>query len=153
MASSNEVVPSLLTSWKDIAQYLRKGVRTAQRWEQELGLPVLRPTGIGHKCPVAAHRSDLDAWLRERWSARTPRQTLPKSTSPDDKVRDYVVRLNESIQEARRLRSTHRTLVAEIRQERHRLLERSIQLTEALRRQGDAISPKIQSEERPKPIR
>jgi hypothetical protein len=31
---------STLTSWKEIGQYLGKGVRTVQRWEQQMGLPV-----------------------------------------------------------------------------------------------------------------
>jgi hypothetical protein len=31
------------TSWKEIAKYLGKGVRTAQRWEHEAGLPIRRP--------------------------------------------------------------------------------------------------------------
>lgn len=32
-----------LTSWKEIAQYLLKGVRTVQRWEHEVELPALPP--------------------------------------------------------------------------------------------------------------
>ena len=35
-----------LTGWKEIAGYFDKGVRTAQRWEAELGLPV-RYIGVG----------------------------------------------------------------------------------------------------------
>ena len=31
-----------LDSWKEIAAYLKRAVRTVQRWEQEEGLPVLR---------------------------------------------------------------------------------------------------------------
>jgi hypothetical protein len=33
---------SRLTNWKEIAQYLDKGIRTVQRWEQQMGLPVRR---------------------------------------------------------------------------------------------------------------
>jgi len=33
----------ILSSWKEISSYLGIGVRTAQRWESELGLPVHRP--------------------------------------------------------------------------------------------------------------
>lgn len=59
-----------LTCWKDIANYLGKGVRTVQRWEQEFGLPVRRPNGMSHKSPVAADPRELDAWMRSNWSVR-----------------------------------------------------------------------------------
>jgi hypothetical protein len=51
----------ILTSWKDIAKYLGKGVRTVQRWERELGLPVRRPDNGKHV--VVAVSDDLDAWI------------------------------------------------------------------------------------------
>ena len=52
----------LLTSWKEIANFLGKGVRTVQRWEATLGLPVIRPAD-GHSGIVMARPSDLEAWL------------------------------------------------------------------------------------------
>ena len=52
-----------LTSWKEIAQYLSRGIRTVQRWEAELGLPVHRRDGKKRGCVVAL-RSELDAWLK-----------------------------------------------------------------------------------------
>jgi hypothetical protein len=58
-------VATALTSWKEIAAYLHKGVRTAQRWEQELGLPVRRPKTDGEGI-VFALPEELDAWLRTR---------------------------------------------------------------------------------------
>jgi len=51
-----------LTSWKEIARYVGKGVRTVQRWERELGFPVRRPHGTTHR--VLAVPEDVDAWLR-----------------------------------------------------------------------------------------
>jgi len=33
----------VLSGWKAIANYLKGGTRTVQRWEKEAGLPVLRP--------------------------------------------------------------------------------------------------------------
>jgi hypothetical protein len=42
-----------LTTWKEVAAYLGKGVRTVQRWEAELGLPVRRPKGGGGHIIVA----------------------------------------------------------------------------------------------------
>src|SRR3954453_12064509 len=60
----------VLTCWKDIARYMGKGVRTVQRWEQGLGLPVRRPLGVTHKSAVLASREDLDAWMIARWSRK-----------------------------------------------------------------------------------
>lgn len=54
---------TVLSSWKEIAQYLGKGVRTVQRWELELGLPVRRPKP-NEKQIVLAFPDELDAWLK-----------------------------------------------------------------------------------------
>lgn len=54
---------NVLTSWKEIAQYLGRGVRTVQRWETEYGLPVRRARGETHHA-VLALPDELDAWLR-----------------------------------------------------------------------------------------
>jgi phage terminase Nu1 subunit (DNA packaging protein) len=53
----------VLNSWKEIAAYLGRGVRTVQRWEQELGLPVRRPRGKDRSAVIAL-KSDLDRWLQ-----------------------------------------------------------------------------------------
>lgn len=58
--------PEVLTSWKEIARYLGKGVRTVQRWELTLGLPVKRPCGADARI-VMARREDLDQWLSNGW--------------------------------------------------------------------------------------
>jgi hypothetical protein len=52
----------LLNSWKEIAAYVGRGVRTVQRYELELGLPVRRPAGIS-RSSVMAFSDELDAWL------------------------------------------------------------------------------------------
>jgi hypothetical protein len=56
----------VLNSWKEIATYLGRGVRTVQRWEAELQLPVHRPRGK-NRSAVIAFREELDQWL-----SRTP---------------------------------------------------------------------------------
>ncbi|HET9181690.1 MAG TPA: hypothetical protein VFP59_06130 [Candidatus Angelobacter sp.] len=53
----------VLNSWKEIAGYLGRGVRTVQRWESELGLPVHRPRGRSRSA-VLAVPEELDRWLR-----------------------------------------------------------------------------------------
>jgi hypothetical protein len=52
-----------LNGWKEIAAYLNKGVRTVQRWEKELGLPVRR-MGTGRAEIVFAVAAEIDAWRR-----------------------------------------------------------------------------------------
>ncbi len=61
--------PVVFTSWKEIASYLGKGVRTVQRWEAQFGLPVQRPNAHA-KGIVRATREELDQWIATRWSAR-----------------------------------------------------------------------------------
>jgi hypothetical protein len=50
-----------LSSWKEIANYLRRGVRTVQRWEQQYRLPVHRPAGKDRSA-VFALASEIDYW-------------------------------------------------------------------------------------------
>jgi hypothetical protein len=61
----NSEFPGCLDGWKDIAAYLRRDVRTAQRWEKSLGLPVQRVQD-SKSGSVYAFRSEIDAWRRER---------------------------------------------------------------------------------------
>ena len=55
----------ILNSWKEIATYLGRGVRTVQRWEAQLALPIHRPAGKDHSA-VLAFSSELDHWLDSR---------------------------------------------------------------------------------------
>lgn len=59
MMTTNDEV---LNSWKEVATYMGRGVRTVQRWEQELGLPVRRPRGKSRSAVIAFKR-ELDQWL------------------------------------------------------------------------------------------
>lgn len=53
----------ILNSWKEIATYFGRGVRTVQRWEHELNLPVRRPRGKSRSAVIAL-KEELDLWLR-----------------------------------------------------------------------------------------
>jgi len=54
-----------LDSWKEIAAYLRHGVRTVRRWEKDEGLPVHRHRHerLG---TVYAYKSEIDTWSDAR---------------------------------------------------------------------------------------
>lgn len=54
-----------LSGWKEISNYQGKGVRTVQRYERELGLPVRRPAGRATGS-VLATKAELDAWVMAR---------------------------------------------------------------------------------------
>jgi hypothetical protein len=62
-----------LDSWKEIAEYLRRGITTVQRWEREEALPVRRHlhSSSGSVFPSA---DDIDAWL----VGRSPEPTTPR---------------------------------------------------------------------------
>ena len=67
-----------LDSWKEIATYLGREVRTCQRWEKQEGLPVHRH--LHEKLgTVYAYRSELDAWLESR---RTVPDTVVEEPIP-----------------------------------------------------------------------
>jgi hypothetical protein len=54
---------SVLSGWKQIAGYLGKSVRTAQRWEHDLGLPV-RKVDAHTKSGVIAFVVEVEMWVR-----------------------------------------------------------------------------------------
>jgi len=54
-----------LDSWKEIAAYLKRSIKTCRRWEQELGLPVHRLED-SPKARVFAYQDELDLWIREK---------------------------------------------------------------------------------------
>ena len=65
----------ILDSWKQIAQYLHREVRTCYRWARELGLPVHRIDDKSPKSKVFAYKDEIDKWLKEK----TRYQALPKN--------------------------------------------------------------------------
>ena len=66
-----------LDSWKEIAVYLGRDIRTVQRWERNEGLPVRRHMHA-KQGSVYALRSELDVWKRARDHAAPPRENLSK---------------------------------------------------------------------------
>lgn len=60
MPSSTEI----LSGWKEIGKYLHRAVRTVQRWEMTLRLPVHRPALHLHSS-VMADKRELDQWLMQ----------------------------------------------------------------------------------------
>lgn len=59
----------MLNSWKEIAVYLKCGVRTVQRYERESQLPVRRMSGKARGA-VIAFPAELDVWLRQSFPGK-----------------------------------------------------------------------------------
>lgn len=68
-----------LESWKEIAAYLNRDVRTARRWEKERSLPVHRAPG--KRSGVYALVTEVDAWLKAG-SARAAAPAQVESPPP-----------------------------------------------------------------------
>lgn len=62
---------AILNTWKEIAQYVGRSVRTIQRWERELGFPIHRPRGK-QRSAVIAMPPEIDEWARRTPSADVP---------------------------------------------------------------------------------
>src|SRR5436190_17337591 len=89
-------VAKILNSWKEIATYLQRGVRTVQRWERDLGLPVHR-IGKGRRSPVYATVTDLNFWISTTEAVRAPKpqphlvqRTQGNNTKPIDDSRRFL---------------------------------------------------------------
>jgi hypothetical protein len=117
---------TVLSSWKDIAKYLGKGVRTVQRWERQLGLPVRRPNGASQKSAVVLYRGDVDAWVATRFSARTLDRNETQTTKSSSSARTT---LREGIRTARELRTANQALTEQISHSIRMLTERCELLT------------------------
>ncbi len=117
VAVGNQAVPAgaaeILNSWKEIASYLKRGLRTVQRWEADLGMPVRRPRGRGRSAVIAI-RSELDNWIN----------ACPLATKPSNKPYD-----NEKTQ---RLLEQLRAAVCEMRELRAQVKSSREQLSSAL---------------------
>jgi TolB-like protein len=72
-----------LDSWKEIADYLGRQVRTVQRWEKSEGMPIDRHFH-GKAGTVKAYKSEIDAWLQQRHALGKDPKEDPKEDSDAD---------------------------------------------------------------------
>lgn len=106
----------ILRSWEEIAGYIGRGVRTAQRWEGELSLPVHRSSGRG-RTKVFAFSDEMDVWLKKapvlRIDATAFRDSERREGKPADLLfgNSEVKRLHQGIVQARLLLHINRELI------------------------------------------
>jgi hypothetical protein len=61
MMTKNE---DLLCGWQEIADYMDKSIRTAQRWSRLKGLPVKYPAG--HCSTPHISKKEMERWMFDR---------------------------------------------------------------------------------------
>jgi len=124
-----QTTPELLSSWKEIANYLGKGVRTIQRYETQFGLPVRRPAGKSRSAVIAT-RLELDAWV-----AASPMQSEYRLSRVEASLQmtKEIASLRES------LRATHKQR-EEMQALRFEMRERTAALHNAVERLRKEIS-------------
>lgn len=77
-----------LDSWKDIAAYLGRNVRTCRNWERDHGLPIHR-LDDSPKSRVFAYTGEIDAW-------RETKGRLPENGAVDGTLRPATVTMRRS---------------------------------------------------------
>lgn len=102
-----------LTGWKEIAEHLHLGVRTAQRWER-LGLPVRRASNS--RCsPVVAVPDELEKWIRRRKMKGIGYERSFESNMSQFRATRRKTR--KLTRELRNLRIEHRMLLSLVREQ------------------------------------
>lgn len=71
-----------LNSWKEVAVFLGRTVRTVQRWEKNDGLP-LRRGGPGQRGAVVASKREISAWWERRRSTLVDGSALEDGSPAD----------------------------------------------------------------------
>ena len=102
-----------LDSWKEIACYLNRNVRTVQRWEALEAMPVHRHLHVTSGS-VHAFRSELDAWRKERSYSTPPGYDETRSTHRSEKglINDKEQALLRTVLEAILVQLTTQTTSA-----------------------------------------
>ena len=120
--------PEVLSGWKNIARHLGMGVRTVQRYERHMGLPIRRPAGK-MRGAVLATKSELDAWvaaspIRESFqlakvssaSASLDLEAIKRSLAKMGVLRDQMVALRSELMDSMQsLRDSIQNLQGDLR--------------------------------------
>lgn len=88
----------ILSSWKEIASHMGRGVRTVQRYEA-LGLPVIR-VHCRPRSSVAAFAEEINAWIETR-AVRSKAAVVPIPREEWEVMLSETSRLRTEVQELR----------------------------------------------------
>ncbi len=109
MPETQGVSSIVLNSWKEIASYVGRGVRTVQRWEADLGMPVRRPRAKSRSA-VIAMSDEIDRWLRSAPTAELQPVRVVEKQGPE--INSAILGLKQSMSE----HATLRTRCTELRE-------------------------------------
>jgi hypothetical protein len=73
----------ILNGWKEISSHFKRSVRTVQRWEERLGLPVYRPA-LKDRSAVLAFSDELDCWVSRASPGMAEEEPLPNRREESD---------------------------------------------------------------------
>ena len=145
----------VLNSWKEIAEYMGRGVRTVQRYERELRLPVHRPAGKSRSA-VIAFADEIDYWMRKTpLSSSTNGSTAKHAAANKDEWRRLSTNSQLLLERADALKASMREffrLMQETDQRRKQMLTRGapyhfsktlMEKTEALQTKMNELSELI----------
>lgn len=143
----------IFSGWKEVANYLGKGVRTVQRYEHQLALPIHRPAGKPAGSVIAT-KKELDDWVN---ASPTGIGSMPKQwpTERTNKLGAQFLQIDSEIaltfsgialgasneEKKRRAAQTARKAHDSIMR-----LRKRIELTDAQRQKLDANLQKLKSE-------
>ena len=143
----------IFSGWKDIANYLGKGIRTVQRYERELGLPIHRPAGRS-RGSVIAIVAELDGWvtaspvqphsMHKRWPSKRTSKLGAEFLQIDSEVAltfSGIALGTDDEEKKQRMTQTARKAYDTIMH-----LRRGIELTDAQRNKLDANLQRLKSE-------
>lgn len=102
--------PQFLSGWKEIASYLGKGVRTVQRYERQMGLPVRRPARKAWGSVIAT-KAELDAWVQA-----SPIREVFRLRDPEPEYASMTRSITAGLSQMMRLRDQMFALRSEVRQ-------------------------------------
>jgi len=106
----------VFSGWKDVANYLGKSVRTVQRYERELGLPIRRPAAKATTAVIAT-KAELDAWISASplRGALRPAEVTADNSGMLKEFRTHVKELHQLRHETAQLRQAVNASLALLR--------------------------------------
>src|SRR5262249_42450837 len=108
----------ILNSWKEISNYIGRGVRTVQRWEELYGLPVHRAAGRDRSA-VYALSDEVDAWLRMGKMHEVPKAHREVTPQAAEQYPSIVERTSTLIERLRLLRQQSQKIRSQLERNRH----------------------------------
>jgi hypothetical protein len=131
----------VLHSWKEISSYMTLGVRTIQRYELHLGLPIHRVAGK-RRSAVVAFSDELDVWVSRSPTRNTnTASNAPESLKQIEARRRFLEIAARAKGSAERAKAAYAISVKHFSDVQH-ILERAKSIQDHYRRKPDQLFAK-----------